>query len=166
MNWIAIYTRSRHECTVARQLQKMGFEVYVPMRREPHQWSDRKRFVNVPLIPSYVFTKIPLNLYYCIYDAYGIVRIIMFNGRIAIIKEEEIELLRMVENCREAVVITDKNFRKGDEVEIVKGKFTGESGKILSERNNGKVGILIEEIGIKIIIDKENLRLIQSNKSE
>ena len=161
MNWIAIYTRSRHECTVARQLQKMGYEVFVPMRRELHQWSDRKHFVNVPLIPSYVFIKIQLNLYYRIYEVSGVVRIIMFNGRIAIIKEEEIEMLRKVENCKKLELVSTKDFKKNDKVEIVNGKFIGLRGSVVNIRDSRKVGIIIEEIGYTIIVDKEDIQLIQ-----
>lgn len=101
VNWIAIYTRALHESSVALQLKNMGYETYLPMRRELHQWSNRKRYVIVPLIPSYVFIKIPINFYYNVYDAHGVVRKVMINGRIFVVKEEEIEILRKGERCKE-----------------------------------------------------------------
>jgi len=53
--WIAIYTKARHEKQVQRQLELMGIEAYVPLKKEYHRWSDRVKLVDVPLIPSYVF---------------------------------------------------------------------------------------------------------------
>jgi len=40
---------------VQRQLELMGIEAYVPLKKEYHRWSDRVKLVDVPLIPSYVF---------------------------------------------------------------------------------------------------------------
>lgn len=164
LKWIALYTRARHEFSVARQIQKMGYETYVPKQTELHQWSDRKRFVEVPLIPSYVFIKIPLKFYYKVYDAHGIVRIVMFNGRIAIISDEEIDMVKKVEKCNEVKLVSTREFEDGNEVEIVDGKFIGFRGRVLNIRNGNEVGIIVEELGMTLIVNKGKIKQIQKQE--
>ena len=56
-HWYAIYTRSRGEKVVAKLLKESGLEVYLPLQRKLRQWSDRKKWVEVPYINSYVFVR-------------------------------------------------------------------------------------------------------------
>ena len=58
MTWLAIYTKSKNEKKVTEELLKMGIETYCPMVTEIKQWSDRKKKVETPLIPPYVFVNI------------------------------------------------------------------------------------------------------------
>ena len=55
--WIAVYTKPRHEKTVEKELQKKGFEVYLPLLKQRRKWSDRKKWVEFPLFRSYIFVK-------------------------------------------------------------------------------------------------------------
>ena len=59
--WIAVYTKSRHEKAVIKELENKNIEAYCPMFKERRQWSDRKRWVEFPLFRSYVFVKIELK---------------------------------------------------------------------------------------------------------
>jgi len=91
--WIAAYTRPRWEKVVASQLLKVGIQSYVPIRREVRQWSDRKKTVEVPLLPSYVLVQLDPTHYQKVFQADGIVRVITFNRRLAVIRSSEIDLL-------------------------------------------------------------------------
>ena len=55
MEWYAIYTKPRNEKKVAENLAAIGIESYCPIVTTLKQWSDRKKMVETPLIPSYVF---------------------------------------------------------------------------------------------------------------
>src|SRR5579863_6439181 len=47
--WFAIRTRSRHEKTVADQLERQKIESFLPLVKTTHKWSDRKKEVELPL---------------------------------------------------------------------------------------------------------------------
>src|SRR3954469_3040565 len=47
--WIAVQTRSRHEKTVAAQLEQKGVQNFLPLVTQEHKWSDRNKNVSVPL---------------------------------------------------------------------------------------------------------------------
>ena len=56
--WYAAQTRSRHERLVAHHLGMRGVVQYVPTITEIHTWSDRRKQVEMPLFPGYVFVRI------------------------------------------------------------------------------------------------------------
>ncbi len=47
--WYLLYTNPRAEKKVALELQKKGFEVFLPLQRTLKVWSDRKKWVEEPL---------------------------------------------------------------------------------------------------------------------
>lgn len=56
--WFAVQTYPRHEKRIAGQLAMRGIDIYLPLLRRLHQWSDRRKQVELPLFPCYVFVRI------------------------------------------------------------------------------------------------------------
>ena len=54
-NWYAIKTSSRHEKKVAEEIHSKGIRSFLPLVNRLHRWSDRKKEVQLPLFPGYVF---------------------------------------------------------------------------------------------------------------
>jgi transcription antitermination factor NusG len=59
--WYIWYTQPRAEKQLQKRLAGEGIEVFLPLRKELHQWSDRKKWVEVPLFRGYLFTKISMR---------------------------------------------------------------------------------------------------------
>jgi transcription antitermination factor NusG len=57
--WYAIHTYPQNEKKVAAELCRKGIETFLPLTVETHQWSDRKKRVELPLFPGYAFVRIP-----------------------------------------------------------------------------------------------------------
>ena len=57
-SWFAIQTKARHEKRVAAELEEKGVEAFLPLFTAVHQWSDRKRKVDLPLFTTYLFVRI------------------------------------------------------------------------------------------------------------
>ena len=81
MNWYAVYTKPRNEKKVEEQLLKMGVETFCPKVSVVKQWSDRKKRVSQPLIPSYVFLKIKEQERDLVFSVSGVVRYLFFLGK-------------------------------------------------------------------------------------
>ena len=58
MNWFVLHTRPRSELKVQKQLISMGIRAYCPTRSEIKIWSDRKKKIDVPVLPSMVLVNI------------------------------------------------------------------------------------------------------------
>jgi transcription antitermination factor NusG len=56
--WYAVQTWPRYEKKVAVEFQRKAVEAFLPLLSSEHQWSDRRRTVQLPLFPGYVFVKI------------------------------------------------------------------------------------------------------------
>jgi transcriptional antiterminator RfaH len=53
--WHVLYSKPRNEKKVVERLSKNGFEVYCPLIKTLRQWSDRKKKVQIPMFPGYIF---------------------------------------------------------------------------------------------------------------
>ena len=78
--WYAIYTRSRYEKKVSMELEERGLEHFLPLVPQLRNWKDRKKIVNMPIFPGYVFVNIKLSEKIRVLRANGVVRFIEFNG--------------------------------------------------------------------------------------
>jgi transcription antitermination factor NusG len=56
--WFAVQTYSRQEKVAAGQLTLKGVNNYLPLVARLHQWSDRRKEVEMPLFPCYLFVQI------------------------------------------------------------------------------------------------------------
>ena len=57
-DWYAVTTRSRHEKVVAEQLWQKEIECFLPLRDVLPKWKDRRRKVQFPLFPGYLFVNV------------------------------------------------------------------------------------------------------------
>jgi transcription termination/antitermination protein NusG len=56
--WFALHVKPRHEFLVQTDLAKHGTEVYLPAVNKLSQWKDRKKRVDFPLFPGYLFARV------------------------------------------------------------------------------------------------------------
>ena len=134
------------------QLHKMGLEVFCPKVSVVKQWSDRKKRVSQPLIPSYVFIKIKEQERDLVFSVSGVVRYLFFLGKPAIIKESEINAMKETLNhdFKEVGVM---DLEKGQKFTIEEGTFKGQEATFLEQKGN-KIILRLESLGIKLILEK------------
>ncbi len=152
MTWYALYTNPRQEKKVASRLQQIGVEVYCPLIIQVRQWSDRKKKVEVPLLPSYVFVKLNSNERDKVFQVSGVVRYLYWLGQPAIIRETEIEVMR---NWLQDTVTSFEvvGIQPGSLYEIPSGPFMGQHG-VVTEVEKHQLILVLEQLGVKIILSK------------
>ncbi|MBB3700957.1 UpxY family transcription antiterminator [Flammeovirga yaeyamensis] len=156
--WMAIYTKPRNEKKVADRLGKSGFEVYCPMYTTLRQWSDRKKKVTIPAIPSYCFIKIEENKRWEALQDPGAVRYVFWQGKPAIIKDNHIHAFkRFMGEIEEEDQIFNAEISDGDRVLMRKGAFMGKEGDVIRTHKNGIVELILFQIGLKVVVQKKNL---------
>jgi len=92
--WYVAYIRSRHEKSVARQMTDSGIECLLPMYRFDRRWKDRRKQLDLPLFPGYVFLQISLQERLRVLRVPGVVNFVSFNGKPAPLEDSEVEVLR------------------------------------------------------------------------
>lgn len=153
MHWFVLITKSKQEKKVTLQLQNLGFNVYCPLVTEYHQWSDRKKKVEVPLITSYLFINIQEKNRDQVFEVPGIVRYLFWLGKPAIVKDEEIKLLKSWLS-QEVDRVLVENINPGDLMNIKTGPFKGLNG-IVEQVNKNRIRLLLPHIGMKITIKRK-----------
>jgi len=149
--WIAIYTKPKHEKSVEKELQNKGVEVFLPMLRERRKWSDRKKWVSFPLFRSYIFVKIEIKNSLFVLQTKGVVKIVKFHGKIAVVPSESIHSIRLMIDGGYNPKPTDY-FIKGDPVKIKDGPLIGLRGEVTRIDNKDCLIIRIDAIQHSISI--------------
>jgi len=167
VRWYAVYTRPKHEKRVAESLTNQNIEHYLPLVQEKHNWADRKKVVEVPLIKGYVFVHIGLAQSLYVLETYGVVRFVTFNRQYAPIPDFQIEAIRRTLDLGYNLMPTEY-LGVGQLVEVVEGPLQGTIGRIQSIRNEHKFVISLDAIkaSYMIQIDPENLRPLSAEKHQ
>ena len=93
--WYAVYTRSRHEKVVAEELWQRKIEVFLPLRSVISKWKDRRKEVQFPLFPGYIFVRTDVREHRLdILKVPSVVRIIGFNNEPAPIPAEQVDAVK------------------------------------------------------------------------
>lgn len=150
--WIAIYVKSRHEKVVAKKLVENGFEVYLPILRKKKKWSDRKKWVEYPLFKSYMFVKTEIKESISIFKVPNVVKIIRFGKKIAIIKNDTINSLKLMIQGN-YVAEVENYFLKGDLVKIKHGPLKGFYGEVIRKNNKKRLLLRVDAIQQSISIE-------------
>ena len=153
MKWYALYTRPRNEKKVVQGLTSLGIEVYCPMVTEVRQWSDRKKKVALPLIPSYVFVRIAETKRSMVFEVPGVVRYLYWLGEPAVITDNEIAILRTsLQHTIHKVEL--RQYEPGQKIQIPAGACIGQKAEVQEVRGS-KITLVLENLGIKVILQIE-----------
>ena len=143
--WIAVYTKPRHEKTVEKELQKKGFEVYLPLLKQRRKWSDRKKWVEFPLFRSYIFVKTEIKNALFVLQTLGVVKVVKFGGEVAVIQNDSIQAIKFMIEGGYSPEATDY-FVKGDPVEVKDGPLKGLVGEVIRVDNHDRLLVRVDAI--------------------
>lgn len=164
LTWHAIYVNSRAEKKVHAELARKGIESYLPVQRKLRQWSDRKKWVEMPLISGYVFVHITRKEYDTVLQTDNVMQYIRFEGKAAVIRDQDIDMLkRMLGQNEVDIEITSEEMQPGMIVEIIAGPMMGVKGELISFRGANKVALRIAPLGLTVLVESPGKNLIVIN---
>jgi transcription elongation factor/antiterminator RfaH len=141
-NWYALQTRSRHEKFVSYHLQSRRISCYLPVISEVHRWSDRRKRVEVPLFPGYVFVQIaPTNEERVrVLRTDGVVGFVGHSPAGTPIPEEEIDSVRTLVD-QKVPWVTHPFLQVGQRIRIRGGALDGVEG--IFQSRNGEDALVV-----------------------
>lgn len=145
--WFALQTRARHEKVVVRRLLDKGVTTFLPLVRQVHRWSDRRKTVELPLFSCYVFAKLPARneerLRLLVVD--GVLRFVGDHGLGTAIPDEQIDAIRTL--MEEQLPYCSHPFLKiGQRVRIRSGALDGVEGILVSRSGEESLVISLDAI--------------------
>lgn len=145
-SWYALYTRSRHEKVAAEELWRREIEVFLPLREVVSKWKDRKKTVQFPLFPGYIFANVALRERRLdILKVPSIVSIIGTSHEAQPIPEEQITAVKTLV-FSEIPYDPYPEIGVGDRVRVIRGPLRGLEGRLVEKRNLYKFVITVNLI--------------------
>ena len=152
MKWFVLYTKPNYELKVAKGINTLGINAYCPTFTQIKQYSDRKKKVQKPLLSSYVLVQLSEQDRPSVFVIPGVVRYLFWLGKPAVVREEEIELLR---NNLKGVFDEAKisKLSIGKEYTIPSGPLKGLSGVVIDLLKN-KLRLELPSLGLFVTLSK------------
>jgi len=151
-NWYPVYTHPRAEKKAYQALVNKGIKAYLPLHRQLKRWSDRKKWVEEPFIPSYLFVYIKPSDQAEVLMTKGIARFIYFSGKIASMPQRQIADLKLLMASPYELEITEDDLQPGEKIIIKAGPLKGLTGEIISYRSQKQLMLRLESLGCSIIV--------------
>jgi transcription antitermination factor NusG len=143
--WYAVRTRSNFEKNVSAELSGKGLDVFLPTFLEGRQWKDRKKVIELPLFPGYLFARIAdtNEARLGILKATGVVQILGHGQSIEPVPDEQVQAVRTLLSAN-ASCLTHPFLREGSRVRIRAGVLKGLEGFLVRLKNEFRLVISVE----------------------
>ena len=165
--WYVVYTRSRAEKKVARELELKDIEVFLPIHKQLRKWKDRKKWIETPLITGYCFVHVSRKEYFEVLQTMNVVCYITFEGKAAPVPQYQIDYLKkLTQQSDFEVTVTQENFKPGQKVEVISGPLVGIKGELIESRGKQRFVLRFEQINsyISVEIPASDLSHLPDNK--
>ncbi|HET8963076.1 MAG TPA: UpxY family transcription antiterminator [Chitinophagales bacterium] len=163
--WYVVYTCPNSEKKVHTSLEQKNIISFLPLKKVTRQWSDRRKIIEIPLFPNYIFVYTTKQERFKVLDISGVSRYIMYNKCPATISENEITTLKKLIINKEAVI---EQYLEGDKINIVDGPFNGLTGIIFERKGKTRFGVRLESINrsISVELNGSSIRKIDPHEAK
>lgn len=166
-SWYLIYTKARNESVAEENLQRQGYDCYLPMVKNSRLRNTRFIKIIEPLFPRYLFIELSMvsDNWSPIRSTLGVAKIVSFGNTPAIIADNLIITLKNNENSEGLQTIKNNDLKNGDKVEILSGPLQGYEGIFAGYSANDRVNILLDIIGKQSKLQLDAFQIYARNKS-
>ena len=160
--WFVLKFKSNSHHIAAKNLNRQGFETFLPL----HETTSRRlsRFINTskPLFPGYMFIRFDKaeSEWHKINNTYGVSRLITFNSILKSIPTSFVDNL-MKRYDLSGKLLPIQKLKKGDQVTVLKGPFANFIATVEKYEADQRIWILMDLMGrkTKIQTPSDNLTL-------
>lgn len=146
--WAVVYTHALKEFEAKKQLEQQAFEVYLPVFEK--KLTSQKKYAIKPLFPRYLFVKIcDQQSWRPILSTRGVNNLLLKASLVPqSIPDAFVKNLKFMEN-KDGIITTKHpcSLALGTKIQITKGGFEGQIGKITSMSDTDRIKVLIELLG-------------------
>lgn len=148
-NWFAVVSKPRQERVALDNLQRQGFECFLPMALNPYQRRTKKhREIIEPLFPRYLFLRAIASVQNLapVRSTLGVVGMVRFGTELAVVPEPVIDHIRNKMEADSGLIrIEPLPIKAGDKVRVFDGPLAGIDG-IVAERSSAKRALVLMEL--------------------
>jgi transcriptional antiterminator RfaH len=161
LRWYLIHTKPSGETLAESNLERQGYEVYVPRVAQPVRQSGRWQERIGALFPRYLFLRLdegrqPIGP---VHSTVGVTAVVRFGSAYAIVPDQVIRDLRSRADPESGLHRLNRTplFTPGTAVKIAKGTFEGLEGVFQTAVGSERVVVLLKLLGqstsVRISVD-------------
>lgn len=152
--WYLLYVKSRQENNVSKSLLKSKIEFFLPQVNVTRQWHDRKKIIQTPLFPNYIFVCINCSSQYfnCMAIA-GVCGFVKSGSVFVKVSQSVIEQIKAIADNGENVVVSTDSFKLGQILVIEDGPLKDLTCEIIQYNGSNKILVRIEFLNRNIVLD-------------
>ena len=148
MNWYVLHTKPRSEKKVEEQLLSFGINAYCPTRSEFKLWTDRKKKIYKPVLPSMVLVYIDDKDINRVFESPLVVRYMFWMGKRAVVRQSEVDILKKyLDGSDNSTISKSSSINVGDDFRL--SSFNNEKG-IVRRISNNNIWIYLKSIGYSV----------------
>jgi len=151
--WYLIYTKPRHEKKILTRLAEINVNSFLPTKKSLRAWHDRKKYIDEPLFPSYLFVYLnDMQNYYEGIDTEGALYYVKTGKEIARVNESVINNIKLVTGQTRNLEVSENHFRPGRKLVISKGALTGLSCEVVQIDRQQKLLVRVDLLQRNILL--------------
>ncbi len=153
-NWYALHVRSRHEFVASSELKRKRIENFLPSVVRLSQWKDRKKSVEFPLFPGYLFVHIPPHpeVFLSVAKTRGSVGFVcLLPGHPTPVLPEEVDSLRLLLTSGKPFDVYP-DLTPGTRVRVKRGPLAGAEGVLAAREDQCLFHVNIEILGRSVAL--------------
>jgi len=162
-NWFAVVSKPRQEQIALENLQRQGFECFLPMAENPFQrYRKKNRKIVEPLFPRYLFLRAIAQFQNLapVRSTQGVISMVRFGTELAVIPERIIKSIKQrIEPDTGLIKIQPVTIQTGDTVQLFDGPLTGLNGIVQEKNSKNRALILMEILGRPTRVEVDALLL-------
>jgi transcription antitermination factor NusG len=154
--WYALQVWVRKESSIASQLEGEGFECFLPKYKVCRAWSDRKKEVEQPLFPGYVFCRFEFSARRPVVITPGVLQVVGCGRTPLAVDDREIEAIQLAV----ASGVPSQpwpHLEVGERVRISTGTLSGVEGILVNFKGSHRVvlsvSLLQRSVALEVDLD-------------
>ena len=161
--WYAVHTHSRAETNVVKNLNRQGFDTYLPLYLKKRKHARRIDWVPAPFFPRYLFVEMILEKvrWRSIHSTIGVSNLVCFGEKPIPVPQNVITILRSHEDEKGLIKFGGKfRFDLGDQVQMLDGPFGDATAIIKDKYGHDRVTLLLKMMGRQIKVNTSLGRIL------
>lgn len=162
-SWYLVYTKPHQEAVAQQQLEQQGYATYLPMITNAKRRNGRRRYVNEPFFPRYLFIHLDQTTdnWAPIRSTIGVSTLVRFGQTPTQVDDDLIEMIRSRETPDGLHQLEDE-IRGGDNVRVLEGPMMGFEGVFVARTGEQRVMLLLELMGktTRVQIDMDAIEVV------
>lgn len=147
--WYLVYTKPQQERVAKENLQRQGYETYLPMLKKKVKRGRSYHFRIDPLFPRYLFIRLSdqLDDWGPLRSTIGVTHLVRFGNIPAALPDNLIDQLRLGESEENVRILEEKALEPGEKVRFIDGSMHGYEAIFQCKSGSDRVMVLMEIAG-------------------